>query len=119
MVKRGASTSRSEGEAAEGVEVRASLHFRNLWGSTKHAQLSEETRQGDFHALPYEAIHPTPEIGYPFTPHTIGANYFSWLLLSELFPVSFPGVQTKRDEFVVDIDRERLNSRIKTYFDPA
>jgi len=39
--------------------------------------------------------------------------------LPELFPVSFPGVKTSRDDVVVDIDRDRLVERMQRYFDPA
>ncbi len=45
-------------------------------------------------------------------------QYLSWPLLPELFPASFPGVQTSRDDVVVDIDRERLLQRMQQYFDP-
>jgi len=38
--------------------------------------------------------------------------------LPELFPFSFPGVKTSRDELVMDIDRNRLIERMKQYFDP-
>ena len=38
--------------------------------------------------------------------------------MPELFPVSFPGVKTSRDDVVVDVDKERLVSRMKQYFDP-
>ena len=36
-----------------------------------------------------------------------------------MFPVSFPGVKTSRDDVVVDIDRDRLIERMKQYFDPG
>ena len=34
----------------------------------------------------------------------LGEEYFDWPTLPELFPVSFPGVNTARDGFLVDID---------------
>src|ERR1017187_10788992 len=48
----------------------------------------------------------------------MGADYLSWPLLTELFPISFPGVKTSRDEVVVDIDKDRLIRRMEQYFDP-
>jgi len=36
-----------------------------------------------------------------------------------MFPVSFPGVKTSRDDVVVDIDKDRLIARMEKYFDPA
>ena len=38
--------------------------------------------------------------------------------LPDLFPVSFPGVKTSRDGFLVDIDLDRLTARIGDYFNP-
>ena len=93
-----------------------SVSFRNLWGKEKRAQLLDEA---DKSLKPeYEQLHPTLELGLPFQPSVIETNYLSWPLLPELFPVSFPGVKTSRDEFVVDIDKQRLISRMKQYFDP-
>ena len=37
--------------------------------------------------------------------------------MPDLFPVSFPGVETARDEFLIDIDLARLRARIAEYFD--
>ena len=38
--------------------------------------------------------------------------------LPDLFPVSFPGVKTSRDGFLVDVDLDRLRARVGDYFDP-
>ena len=46
-------------------------------------------------------------------------DYSDWPLLPELFPISFPGIQTGRDSLVVDIDYARLVQRMTAYFDPA
>jgi hypothetical protein len=46
-------------------------------------------------------------------------DYLSWPLLPDLLPQSFPGVKTSRDDFVIDIDRQRLEHRIRQYFDPS
>ena len=62
-------------------------------------------------------LAPNVTLGYPFKPHTVDESYFTWALLSELFPVSFPGVNTGRDDVLVSIDRESLLKRIETYFD--
>ncbi len=66
----------------------------------------------------YRELRPDVRLGLPFKPRDIGEEYFSWPLLPELFPVSFPGVKTSRDDVVVDIDRERLLARMRAYFDP-
>jgi hypothetical protein len=85
--------------------------FRHLWGKTKRAQLSE----GPGH---YEQLKPVLGMGLSFMPGQVASDYFAWPLLPELFPVSFPGVKTSRDEVVVDIDRDRLVQRMQDYFNP-
>ena len=49
----------------------------------------------------------------------VSAGWFDWPALPELFPVSFPGVKTSRDGFLVDTDLHRLKARIADYFDPT
>lgn len=93
-----------------------SAGYRDLWGRAKRSQLLEETERG---AMPeYQELRPALGLGLPFRPSSVASEYLSWPLLPELFPVSFPGVKTSRDEVVVDIDRERLVDRMKQYFDP-
>ena len=48
----------------------------------------------------------------------VSEGWFGLAVLPDLFPVSFPGVQTKRDSFLVDVDLDRLKTRISDYFDP-
>ena len=45
-------------------------------------------------------------------------EWFDWPALPDLFPVSFPGVKTSRDGFLVDVDLDRLRARVRDYFDP-
>jgi hypothetical protein len=92
------------------------LRFRHLWGKTKRQQLLETAVQ-DGETL-YARVEPSLELGLPFTPAQAHRAYVAWPLLPDLFPVFFPGVQTKRDDLVVDIDRERLIERVRQYFDP-
>ena len=63
--------------------------------------------------------HPSLELGLPFLEITVGTSYLAWPLLTDLLPTSFPGVQSKRDEIVVDIERETLVERMHAYFDPT
>jgi predicted helicase len=67
----------------------------------------------------YIQLQPVLGLGLPFKPGLVGLSYLSWPLLPDLFPVSFPGVKTSRDDVVVDIDRARLVRRMEQYFDPA
>jgi hypothetical protein len=59
------------------------------------------------------------ELGLPFAPGAVGVGYMGWPKLPELLQVSVPGVQTKRDAFLTDIDHEALEHRIESYFDSA
>ena len=65
----------------------------------------------------YSKLDPHPRLGLPFKPMTVSAEWFDWPSLPDLFPGSFPGVQTARDGFLVDIDLDRLRSRVSDYFD--
>ena len=91
--------------------------YRDLWGKAKLAQLDAEAAEAN---PPYaEAVTPHPKLGFPFRPVAVSEAYLSWPTLEEVFPVSFPGVKTSRDAFLVDIDRDRLEARLTQYFDPA
>jgi hypothetical protein len=92
------------------------VHFRSLWGKGKRAELLTNAR-GQREAV-YANVHPILELGLPFTLGLTNSDYTKWPLLPELFPVSFPGVKTSRDAFLVDIDRELLLRRLEGYFDP-
>ena len=91
------------------------IGFRHLWGREKPAALiaTAETEPG---AL-YEGFKPIQPLGLPFVPTAVSDDWFDWPALPDLFPVSFPGVKTSRDGFLVDIDLDRLRSRVYDYFD--
>ncbi len=91
--------------------------FRHLWGRSKRADLLA-TAEAEPEAL-YESVAPALPLGLPFVRATVSEDWFDWPALPELFPVSFPGVQTSRDEFLVDTDLDRLKARIGDYFDPS
>jgi hypothetical protein len=92
-----------------------SVNFRHLWGKEKRLQLLNEAEKNP--TPKYEELHPALELGLSFQPGIIEITYFTWPLLPELFPVSFPGVKTSRDDVVVDVDKARLINRMKQYFD--
>jgi hypothetical protein len=92
------------------------VRFRHLWGTTKRDQLLETAVQ-DGRSL-YRVVTSPVELGLPYLAAKFIAAYPSWPLLPRLFPVSFPGVKTSRDDALVDIDRDRLVERLTQYFDP-
>ncbi len=90
--------------------------FRHLWGQAKREELNE-TAETEPDSL-YDNIEPVLRLGLPFVQTAVSSQWFDWPTLPELFPVSFPGVQTKRDSFLIDIDLDRLRERTIDYFDP-
>lgn len=95
------------------------VKFRQFWGKSKKEDLLDSLNdKEDASEHSYTELTPAVELGLPFMPLEFEKDYFSWPLLPELFPVSFPGVKTSRDDVVVDIDRERLVERMENYFDP-
>ena len=93
-----------------------SIRFRDWWGKTKRADILATTIRGE--DKPYDSFSPVLSLGLPFSASGSSVDYNSWPLLTELLPVSFPGIQSSRDDLVIDIDRERLVERISQYFDP-
>ena len=91
------------------------IDFRHLWGQTKRAELLQ-TAEAPPDAL-YNGVSPVLPLGLPFTQTAVNKDWFEWPSLPDLFPASFPGVQTGRDTFLVDVDLDRLRARITDYFD--
>jgi len=91
------------------------IKLRDLWGTDKLRVLDEEARQG---LEPnYEPVHPEPVLGLPFAGRELADRSTTWPELIALLPVYFPGVKTSRDPLVIDIDRERLEKRMRKYLD--
>ena len=90
--------------------------FRQLWGQAKRADLIA-TAEEEPDTI-YEGIEPVLPLGLPFVRTSVSDGWFDWPALPDIFPVSYPGVQTKRDSFLVDVDLDRLRERIAEYFDP-
>ena len=89
--------------------------FRHLWGQAKPETLLESS-DAESNVL-YESIEPLLPLGLPFVQTAVSEHWFDWPALPDLFPMSFPGVQTKRDVFLIDTDLDRLKARIGDYFD--
>ena len=88
--------------------------FRHLWGQSKREGLTA-TAEAEPYAL-YESLDPNMPLGLPFAPMAVGAGWQDWPSLPDLFPMSFPGVKTSRDSFLVDVDLNRLQERVTDYF---
>ncbi len=121
------------------------VQFRHFWGKNKRQELLDslhvissersereippeslpgEVTQGflagarnDMHR--YQAIKPPLELGLPYMPMQVQAAYLTWPLLVDLFPTTSPGVNTSRDIDLIEIDRSKLEQRMRQYFNPA
>ena len=91
--------------------------FRHLWGQAKREELVE-TEEVEPDVL-YESVKPVLQLGLPFAQTAMSKDWFDWPTLPDLFPVSFPGVKTSRDGFLVDTDLDRLKARIGDYFNAS
>ena len=98
-------------------EPAEAIAFRHLWGQSKPAELIA-TAEAEPDAL-YSEVAPLLPLGLPFAEAAVSPDWFDWPALPDLFPVSFPGVKTSRDGFLVDTDLDRLRARVGEYFDPA
>ena len=90
--------------------------FRHLWGQAKREELTA-TALVESSAL-YDSFEPSLPLGLPFTRMAVSEGWHDWPSLLDLLPVSFPGVKTSRDSFLVDVDIDRLKARIADYFSP-
>ncbi|MDD9982279.1 MAG: N-6 DNA methylase [Gammaproteobacteria bacterium] len=91
------------------------VEFRHLWGQAKPADLTQ-TAEEEPETL-YEDIEPSLPLGLPFVRTAVSEDWFEWPTLPDLFPVSFSGIKTSRNGFLIDTDLERLRMRIENYFD--
>ena len=91
------------------------VSFRHLWGQSKPSELIATAETGPEDT--YEDLKPILPLGLPFVRTAVSDEWFEWPALPELFPVSFPGVKTSRDGFLVDVDLDRLKARVTDYFD--
>jgi hypothetical protein len=88
------------------------VSFQHFWGRTKREDLLNSLKR-----VAYATLKPSSEIGLSFLPAAVSDRYSSWPALTALFPVFFPGVKTSRDKLLIDVDKEALTNRIKSFFD--
>jgi hypothetical protein len=93
------------------------LSLRSLWGQGKLDQLARESR--GCLETPYEPLDPEPRLGLPFVDLTYTEEYLNWPLLSSFFEVNFAGIKTSRDQLLIQIDRDELESRVTHYLDAS
>ena len=88
------------------------IGFRHLWGQAKREELTETAETKGL----YNSVEPMLTLGLPFGDMSVSPNWSDWPSLPDLVPAYFPGVVTNRDSFLVDVDLNRLETRISNYF---
>ena len=91
------------------------IGFRHLWGQAKREDLTATKELVP--KVIYECVRPLQALGLPFAPTAVDTDWFDSPPLPDLFPMSFPGVKTSRDGFLIDPDLNRLRKRVADYFD--
>jgi hypothetical protein len=99
----------------DGRAARAEIGFRQSWGSSKLVGLSERLQHPD--RTPFQRLCPSEAMGLSLSSTSTTSRYFTWPSLPDIYPRWFSGVQTKRDDLVVDVDLDRLQERMTQYFD--
>ena len=93
-------------------EPASEIERRELWGVGKLKELEDSAESPE-----YAQIKPMAGLGLPFAPVAVSDDWFDWPSLVNLFPAYFPGAQTSRDPFLIDMQRHPLQQRMKLYFD--
>ena len=91
------------------------IGFRHLWGQAKREDLTATEELAP--SAIYESVGPLHALGLPFAPTAVHTDWFDSPPLPDLLPMSFPGVKTSRDGFLIDTDLNRLRKRVVDYFD--
>jgi hypothetical protein len=99
------------------AEQAALVEQRDWYGRGKLDRLAAAANELD--SMVYTAVAPQLSLGRTLVGKTVSSEYMQWPLVPELFPISFSGVQTKRDDALVDMRHEQIRARMGVYFDTA
>jgi predicted helicase len=97
-----------------GKNNKPKVFYKDVWGSRKekYEYLSSNTVSEKV----FKQIKPQPN-KYYFIPkdYSLKANYDKYLSLIDIFSNHVSGVETKRDNFVIDYNKESLKNRVSTF----
>ena len=96
----------------------ANVVFREFWGTSKRADLIDSLKFLDFDER-YQTANPDKSNRYSFRPSKVTAEYSSWPKVPELAQRNFNGPVERRGLALISIDREKLESRMRSYFDSS
>jgi predicted helicase len=102
----------------QGAREKGRVYHADLWGLRKnkyHWLLRHDVGTTD-----WKEIHSKAEF-YLFVPRdeTALERYYDYVSVTDVFPVTSIGIQTHRDNFVIDRDREVLKRRIRMFLDSS
>jgi predicted helicase len=100
----------------KGKKEGSKIFHSEAWGlrEQKYARLSEQNVK----TTEWCALKPSSTF-YLFVPRDdkLAASYERYPRINEIFPVNSVGIVTSRDDFVIDVDREKLKRRIVMFRD--
>jgi len=101
----------------EGRRPRGKVYHADLWGL--RAKKYDWLLKHDVQTTDWQEVHPKAEF-YLFVPRDGVAleRYKDFISVTRIFPFTRIGMQTHRDRFVIDFDREVLKQRIQVLRDP-
>ncbi len=106
---------RSDGVVASGKRL-AKVFHHSLYG--KREAKYEALNAGGFNSLPWQEIaYKAPEYLFIQKNAVVEQIYVQGFSINDLFPVNSSGISTHRDDFVIDIHKEKLSKRIQRFYD--
>jgi hypothetical protein len=94
------------------------VRFKEFWGQKKLSDLLESLTPG--RANCYQKVEPSASNWYSFRPRVANAEYERWsqiVELSAIYPID--GLLEKRGEGLIDIEKDSLEARMRSYFDQS
>lgn len=98
----------------EGPAVR----YREFWGTAKRTDLLKSLNERAPN-MQYTLVGPDVKNHYSFRPGSGSAEYYKWPRVADLCAQTFVGLEECRGNSLIDIDRSRLEPRMKSYYDPT
>ncbi len=99
-------------------QKKPTVRFRHFWGVDKRAKLHDSLKTKKFDAT-YTLACPSSENRLSFRPEAVSREYQSWPKMVDLCAVPpFNGLMEKRGGALIDIDRVRLEERMRNYLAP-
>lgn len=94
------------------------VRFRHFWGVTKRSDLlrSVSSRQS---GSAYSNANPSSDNWFSSRPDNVANHYMDWPKLTDLCAIApSNGLMEKRGGTLIDIERNKLQARMREYFDP-